>query len=69
MGNNETINKMSKIPTLFGFNQNSNNENTKNNTNKEKKEEINIKESFEDIGEIPENIYTGIGIKKMKAYK
>ena len=69
MGNNETINKMSKIPTLFGFNQNSNNDNTKNNTNKEKKEEININESFEDIGEIPENIYTGIGIKKMKAYK
>ena len=33
------------------------------------KEIININEEFEDMEEIKEDIYVGIGIKKMKGYK
>ena len=68
MGNNEAMRNMaSNIPQIFGLVNNHHNNNQ--NSNKRKKEEININEVFEDIEEISEDIYTGIGIKKMKAYK
>jgi len=60
-------NMASNIPQIFGLVNNHHNNNQ--NSNKRKKEEININEVFEDIEEISEDIYTGIGIKKMKAYK
>ena len=68
MGNNEAMRNMaSNIPQIFGLVNNHHNNNQ--NSNKRKKEEINTNEVFEDIEEISEDIYTGIGIKKMKAYK
>ena len=68
MGNNEAMRNMaSNIPQIFGLVNNHHNNNQ--NSNKRKKEEINTNEVFEDIEEISEDIYTGIGIKKMKVYK
>ena len=64
MGNKEILENMARnIPQLFNFHNGENNTHLSSNNN------INTEENFEDMEEINEDIYIGIGIRKMKAYK